>query len=462
MKRIVGTLDSSRLPLFFGFSIVCVGWFLLSVPMYGQLPNGVEPQSSAITLFGSAERPSLIYANEHAPINALLFQTGYEAAYDSNPLGVTSAAQSDEEHRFMFDWQLLHQSPRLAALIEYRPYFEFYQNESRYNRLNQLLSADLTWTLNPHWAARIRDEYDNRSDPFAPDQGSFIASGIGTPSSLNQTIYLPLIAEQENSSRVDLIYHPGLRNVFSMFAGYDDRSISQETGTGLPMYNTRGPNGGVQYAWRSSEHSIIGVLGFAQRLQLSDSLSGQNGAQLEILSLLPTAGWRLTPATEFNIFAGPQFTRQRAGASGTVAEIDSSFEPRWAAGGTIVHRVDSTVLMLSGQHLVTDGGGLLSFVTNSSIDAGLRRRLHGQWNATIDVTAARNRWLPMESGQTNITTASARADFARTLRGNLFLHFGYDFMRETSSGAQAPGERFDRHSVVTGLSWGLRPVPLSH
>lgn len=431
---------------------------VFSLPAQAQNSGGAQDNTAGVP--GNGEKPALSYANDHLPANAMLVQTGYEAAYDTNPLSMSGPVKADEEQRATLDWLLLHQGSRSQARIEYRPYYEFYARNNAYSCFNQLLAADYMLRLNNRWSGRIRDDFIQQTDPNTPQTTELAPSGIGTPSGLNQTVYVPIGNERENNARVDFSYLGGPRTSLDIFAGYDDRSYSGDSLPGSSTYGTRGPNGGLDYAWRSSEHLTIGILGMVQRMGLSGILPEESGSRMDIASLFPSVGWRPRPTLEMSVFAGPQFTRQFTSDAGATAAATSSIQARWAAGGTMTRKAERTSLFVSAQHMVSDGGGLLTFVTNSFVEAGVRGRLHGAWDAMADVMIARNNWLPLTVGQGNMNSGFAKLEVTRPLRKGVTLHFGYDFERQTYSGSLPQNSDFYRNHIVTAISWQWRPIPL--
>lgn len=430
---------------------------LFSMPFLAQAQSG-SAQDNVAGVLGNGDKPALSFANEHLPANVMLVQTGYEVTYDTNPLSISGPVTADEEERAVLDWLVLHQGSRVQAKIEYRPYYEFYARNDAYSRFNQLLSADCLVKLSSRWSSRIRDDFTQATDPNAPETRELAPTGTGSPSGLNGTVYSPLNHERENSARVDFRYQGSLRTSLGLFAGYDNRSLSGGPSLGSSTYMTRGLNAGAEYAWRSSEHSTLGILGMVQRVNLSGILPEESGSRMDIVSLLPVAGWHPRPYLEMSAFAGPQFIRQSTPNASPATS--SSVLPQWAAGGTMTRRGERTSLFMSAQHVVNDGGGLLTFVTNSFVETGLRRKFYGNWDATLDAMIARNNWLPLTVGQGKVTTSFARLELFRPLRRGLMFHFGYELERQTYSGTLPRDAGFYRNDLVTAISWQWRPIPL--
>jgi len=448
-KRGVGSVTATML----------LGLLVFLPCLRAQQDGGSNSAALPVTVFGGGERPRMNYSGEQSPQNVLLVTTGYEASYDDNPLSQRAGAQADEEQSVGTQLALVHQSARLTANVNYEPYFQFYRRYNQFNRFNQTFSADGLFTFSPHLAVRVRDDFLDQTGLYAPSNSDLSPAGIGSPTALNSTIYTPLNNERANTSRADIVIQKDSRTSLDAFGGYATRTFSQGTTT---PFGTTTQNMGGEYVWRASEHASLGLLGVYERIDLSGALLPGSASRLQSGTLLPTMGWKLRPTIELSLFAGPQAIRQIDLQDSSSKQTTLPVQIDWEAGGGLVVDGKAIGLMLSAQHTVTDGGGVLSFVTNNSVSGGLRKRLHGGWDFNVECGLARNRWIPLDASSAWLTEESVRAVLVRPLHGSTVLHFEYEYLEQTPGGDLNVGSNFHRNRVATNVAWNWHAIRLGH
>lgn len=459
MSRHEGALMSHRT-----FILIALMSFLPLVLFAQPESNGASSQ--AVMPFGSGQRTSLQYANKQAPENALMLDTGYQATYDDNVIGVSGAARrGDEEQGFGAHLTVLRQSPKLSAFIEYSPSYEFYEELREYNRFDQYLGADMELKLSSRWSLRVRDVFDDQSNPYQTELNSATENGLGSPSTLNSTIYVHLAAQQSNSARADLLWQANARNSAYLFAGYEFRNYTGVHAQSQSLTDTRGDSAGAEYAWRASEHATLGALYLFQHFDLSGTLPAGSPSRLDLHGVLPSLGWRPRPSVAITAFAGPQVVIQTmapTAAASSPASLPSQVE--WAGGGTIYRQMDRTAWFLSAQRMVNDGGGLMAYVISSTFNAGFHQRvpLPGRWDATWQIALTQNRGLKGSNGAENLTEQSAGFNLEHPFRSNLTARLMYDFARQNRTEMLPVGAAFHRNRVSLGIYFRWGTFPLGH
>ena len=419
-------------------------------------PNGnVSPMAST---FGNGQSATLKYTGENGITNEFVFATGYQFSYDDNVLGANgSAKQSDEVHDLNANVRLLHVGPRWNTSIEYVPFYEFYNQFTQYNRLDQHLAADFTANLSPRWALRLRDTFDDLTNPYGPGA----AGGLGSPSALNSTIFVPLAAERGNSSRADLVWNQNGRNSAFAFGGYQIRDFTQIVTSGNALINTQGPSGGFEYSWRPSEHTNLAMLYLFERLDFSGALPAGSPSRLDIHGLLPSFGWQPSPRVQVTAFAGPEIANQ------TVNPIAPSTTPIyaqqivWAGGGTVSGQAEHTAWYVTPQRIVADGGGYFSYVISTSVNAAVRQELPfpGRWNATVGFEAANNDAFSAETNNINLTGQSASFELQRPFGERIITQVNYNFTHQSGSQALPAGVEFNRNRISIGINYQWNATP---
>lgn len=112
------------------------------------------------------------------------------------------------------------------------------------------------------------------------------------------------------------------------------------------------------------------------------------------------------------------------------------------------------------QRTVADGGGVYTFVKNTSLDFGVRRQLMGRWETAVHIGAARadTSLFQLASGTTDAMTGGVRLD--RPLSRGAVLYASYETAHETSGGALPFLADFDRNRVAIGLDYRLKAISL--
>jgi hypothetical protein len=434
--------------------LLCAG-----VMAHGQTLPGGESVG-----FTSGEKPALSYAGEQMPSNVLLIGVGDDMVYDSNVFSTTGAArQGDLIFNLGTHFSLLHQGKRSTISIDYLPYFQLYSKTTQYNRLDQTLSADMGLRLSNRWYLRARDTFSDQMNTYQPQLGGTVVSELGSPSTLNGFVYAPATPEQNNSTRIDFIYQRNVRTYFVVFGGYEQRRFKGEQATAQQMLNTQGETAGGQYTLRLTDHVTLGTLYLYQQLNLFGPLPEGSASRLPVHSGLVALDWQMSPTVIVDAFLGPQYLMPE-GVQSATSELAPSYSHQlnWAGGGTITKQGQSTAVYLSAEHLITDGGGFLSYATNSSVDIGLRHRLIGNWDATWDVSFARTKGLSFGSSQNNIGSEGVNFRLERPVRGNLSVHLGYSFIHQGSQTTLPAGADFNRNQVSLGFYYELKKIPLTH
>src|SRR5262249_32458224 len=148
-----------------------------------------------------------------------------------------------------------------------------------------------------------------------------------------------------------------------------------------------------------SEHTTLGVLYLYQNFDFERN-QRVIGAQSRtvIHSMTASFAWQLAPSVALSVFGGPQYIPSEEyfiqspalpGGGATVV-VNPLFRTQWneAAGGTLTKQAEKAAFNLMVQRSVTNGGGLLTAVTSSSIGIGARRKLQRGWDASFNVTYA--------------------------------------------------------------------------
>jgi hypothetical protein len=438
--------------------------FIFFVSFVALLPVGLEAQTTSpavqvpapAAVYGGAEQTPLQYAGETPPVNQLVLSVGVSTFYDDNVPERNSIRVGDEAVSLSSQLALFRQSERLKLDFSYTPFGLLYRQVDQYDSLNHDAGMNAIVRLSSRVNLGLHEAFSYRNGFFQSLTGQPISSGLGSPTALNQTISPYVTRALSNTSGLDLTYVKSGRTSLTFSSGFDRRQFGDQGVVGQQLYNSWGVNGELQYKYRVTEHTNLGLVLVHQDSTFRGAGVFGNSLRFQSESTFISIGSRLSPTVTVTIFGGPQYIRilgQPAAAGAT-----GQFQP--AGGANITEQVRQTALSLSLQRTITDGGGVYTLVKSTSLDFGVRRRLLGRWEAAVQIGAARadTSLFQLASGTTNALIAGVRLD--RPLAGGATLHASYETAHEKSSGALPFLADFDRNRVAIGVDYRFKAIPL--
>lgn len=450
---------------------------LLLVPAgsWAQLGNAPGTSMMGPTAFGNGVQPQLTYAGTVAPSNLISFSVSTETGYDSN---IGNLGEQPVGGAFLSlgpNIGVARRGEHLSIDLDYNPRYLFYPGQEQYDNLNQALSLGVSYRFGPRLTLEVRDSFRSQSGNFQPglSNSSSTIPSLGPPTTLNQTVYTGFVPQQNNAVRADVIYQMSRRTSFTLFGGYDQLHFTGQPTEGQQLFDTRGTSGGLQYAYRLSEHTTLGVLYLYQNFNFAGNQS-VIGAQSRIAthSVLASFAWQLSPSVALSVFGGPQyipseeyFVPSPTLPGGGVTVANPLFRSQWneAAGGRLTKQAEKTAFNLMVQRSVTDGGGLLTAVTSSSLGVGARRKLRRGWDASLNVTCALTDGITLPSlPRNNMSSETATFALDHPLSETLTARFSYTFTHQSNIALLPVAATFDRSRVSLSFTYRAKSIPLGH
>ncbi len=425
------------------FSAAVAAWAQSSVPV----GTGERTQSP----YGNAEQPPLRLARESFPRHAFLFGLNIETAYDDDVLSNNANRHSDVTLGISPRLALRQERKRTTLALDYQPGFEFYRRTPGYNATSQGLQFDVGHRVKPRFSLRLRDSAHYRIGIFQPrSEGTFL-TGLGSPSSLNETVITPRTREFQSNARLDAIYQKSQRATLALFGGELERDFRQING-GPNLFDARVASAGTEFSYRLSRTTTLGTLYIFQNLSFGTD------SRATVHSGFLSAALELKPGLKVVLWGGPQYLRQRDSVTinfPTFTAHIQAFGTSWqgAYGGALTREARRVALQISVQRTVNDGGGVLTVVTNSLVHAGVRRRLARRWDAVLDGDFARTDALGALFPGGRIESQRAGLAIDRFLTDSLTAHLGYNFLHQRSFGQVPFLADVDRNRVNFGLSY---------
>lgn len=431
---------------------------LAPLGMYGQATGLGGP-----TPFGNGEQPRLNYAGEASPQNILLITLNGETAYDGNVFNTANARFRDITFLFGPRFVFLRSGKHLTFSLDYQPYLELYRKAGKRDRLDHALVLDANYQVSPRFALRLRDTFLDQSGIFQLRSSQEFIPALGSPTSLNGTVLPAFVPTRLNEVRGDAVYQKSGRSSFDLFGGFVDRRFREKMTQQRPLFNVKGVNAGLEYAYRLNQTNTLGALYLLQNLSF-----GQGGAHMIVHGFLFTFARQLSPTVTLNFFGGPQYTRLHDNFTfelpflfGQIIISGRVLRTMWqpAVGGSFTKQSKKTVFQIYGQTLVNDGFGYARAATVSSGELRLSRRLGG-WDAIWSLGYARTSALGVGLFESSLQSQTAGFALEHSLKERLTARLAYEYLRQHVSGQIPLPADLHRNRVSFGVFYQMRRIPL--
>src|SRR6266700_7080797 len=382
------------------------------------------------------------YASEAQTSSGFALDLQSSLTHDDNIFSNNANRRSDSAFQGGAFLNLWKTRPLWSVGLEYRPTILLHETATAINALDQGLKLDGIYSLRRnlqfHWKESVLYSVYYTAGVLESASNEYFSLPTGPPpGTLNSTLITPLIPELTNQSELGVIYDISRRSLFEVSGNYAFREIPGATSSTLNLFNTQSSTGGFGYQYRLTRHFTLGFRYLFQQFRYGVVRDDAHNTFL-------TALWQMGPHVVVSIFGGPSFSitggllaipSANAGASGTIlssAALSTTGAGKWGtgAGGTPTLQSDPTVLRLTAQRLIADGGGLLTTVVNSYEGAELRHRLASSWDLVWMASNARSIALQGFLGRGTADTQSAAMALEHSLFENLSVHFEYDFVRQ--------------------------------
>ena len=353
--------------------------------------------------------------------------------HDNNIFSDDAQRQSDnifQEGAVLNAWKT---KPLWSLGLEYQPTILLYQRATSFNAIDQGLKLDGNYRILPYLQFRWSESVHYTTGVLDSASNDYVSLPTGPPPALNATLVTPLIRELANQSQLELVYNRSNRSFFDLSGSYGFLDFGGGTAFVPDLFNTQSGTGGFSYEYRLTRHLTVGLRYLFQ--QFAYALGTRDSAH----NIFLTALWQMGPHAVVSVFAGPSVSVTGAPLSILAASggTSASFPPgevtrHWspAAGGSFTLRSDQTVLRLTAQRLISDGGGLLTTVVSVYEGAELRRRLVYASDLVLTVGNARSVALQGLGGRGAVDSQSAEIALEHSVFENLSVHFDYHVSRQ--------------------------------
>jgi opacity protein-like surface antigen len=421
--------------------------------------NSRARSASGPQTYGKGEKTGLNYAGTNPPRNILALGLNVGSSYEDNILGSNQQPVGDVAFQFGPSLNVRREGQRLNLALSYQPHFRIYRRASDLNMVDQTLGFDAAYRASSRLSFRGRTSAFYTTGIFQPNQNEEFLPGLGSPSALNDTLFAPTAHQLTWTSRIDANYQASKRDSIDVFVGQSKLDFRQQFSNAGSLQNTDQKDAGLVYEHRLSPHTTLGI-----NYQYQDIRFGPDSRAL-VHSPFFSYAQQVSPSLTLSVFGGPQFSHLHEVIALPLGPFTFRIPvflatSNWALGGTLTKQLDKTAFQLTGQHQVSDGGGLLAAVVSSSVGTSVRRRLPGRWDATWSAGYAENRSLDTTHSQGAYQSLTAGAGLQRSLTAKLTVGVAYDFIRQRSTGKSQLFGDFDRDLLSVQFSYRFHEIAL--
>lgn len=430
---------------------------LFPVCLAAQTTSQTSLAPSQGSAYGTGAQAPLRFEGQAADDNQISLSVGAAGFFDDNVLSNNSQRISDEGIAFSSHLGVQKQSSNLVFGFDYTPYFSLYRQTSQYDRLNHAANLSLAYRLSPRLVLGLHDAFSYQNGVFPSLSGQQILSGLTPPTGLNQGVYSYTTRNLLNVGGLDLTFVKSRRNSLTISAGYNISRYGNQTAGAESLYDSRGANAGLQYQYRATEHTTIGVLLLHQDTTYKGGTVFGNLQRNQIETGYLSVGSRLSPTLSVTAYGGPQYVHLLGTPSGLST---SGGQLQGAFGGNVTKEARATAFEVSFQRSVTDSGGLYTSVINTNVGLGVRRRIVGRWDGNLHCGAYRVNASLFQQGNGATDAINAGIYFTRPLRDRSKLRISYETFHQVSNGNPPIFQTFDRNQVTIGIDFQLKSISL--
>jgi len=286
-------------------------------------------------------------------------------------------------------------------------------------------------------------QFLNGDSPFGP--GGFL-SGILGP---NQTIPTIMVPRLSNTFVSQIEYKVSPRSSWTASGSYGTLDF-----LGVAYINSAEALFQTGYNYSISPASTIAVI-----YRFDDFRFSKFPQTIEDHVLEFGYARYVTGRLSFQLAAGPSVVMLRGVLTGPANNVS------WALDGALNYKWDRTTLLLSYDHLVTGGSGVLVGAQTGQVQATVEQKLSPRWRASASLGYATNTSLiptAISPSTEQYNSWYAAVQFNHELRPGTNLFVGYDARLQTlgAAGCTTPncGGNVISHEISAGFNFSLRPI----
>jgi hypothetical protein len=345
------------------------------------------------------------------------------AVYDSNPLLVSSGAESNTSESVFPNIKIDETSSRMRWSLAYAGGLTVNQKFTNQNQGSQNLNFDSQFRLSPHVNLRVAEAFSMSTGFFDAGNG---AEAIGGSGGTNANLITPLATQESDVTTVETNYHFALNDLIGASGSFSDSHFSN-VAAGGELANTQTATASAFWLHQLFPGDWGGVSYHFQRITYNPSGETLVHSFLAVDTVTFSKQYTLTG------FIGPQYSENQGLVPGALQASNTS---NWSVGGgaDFGWKNQSTSVSAGYARTINNGGGLLGAVLLQTVHGSFRRQFNSKWAAVVTGSYSTNQaqTVPLATSASSIDLTSAGFSVERNVAKSLGLRMGYthDFQQQ--------------------------------
>ena len=403
-------------------------------------------------------RISLAFASEGERSNYLRGGVNVGAIYDSNPLLLSSATESNTSESIFPNIKLEQSSSRMRLALGYAGGLTVNQKITNQNQGSHNLNFDSLYRLSPHVNLHVAENFSITTGFFDPGNDAAFVAGTGGP---NLSLIAPLSTQRSSVTTVEANYQFALNDLVGASGSFYDLHFTNVPG-GASVTNSQTATGSAFWL-----HRIVGPDWGGASYRFDRITFNVGGGETQVHSFLAINSVSFSKRFTLVSFIGPQYSENQ-GLLPLAGQPTTSNDWSLAGGTEAGWRDQHTSLSAGYSRITSDGAGVLGTVRLQSVYFNLRRQLTPGWAAGLNVSHGTNQSMivPTATSANSANLTSVGVSLERNVGRSFGLRMGYshDFQQEfgvPGSTQTSPLQTFDasrdRFFVTLSYQWA-KPI----
>jgi hypothetical protein len=367
------------------------------------------------------------------------------AAYDSNPLLLSSGAQSNTSESIFPNIKIEESSSRMRWSLGYAGGLTVNQRFTNQDEGSHNLNFDSQYRLSPHVNLRVAENFSMTTGFFDAGNDSEVVGGAGGP---NASLITPLSTQRSSMTTVETNYHFALNDLIGASGSFYDLHFSNLPGAVTQLTDTQTASGSAFWL-----HRIFGPDWGGVSYRFDRITFNPGGGETQVHSFLAVDTVSISKRVTLSGFVGPQYAENQGLVPGGLRPTPNAWSV--AAGAEGGWRDQHTSVSAGYSRTISDGGGLLGAVRLQTVHGNFRRQVTPGWAATVTASYGTNQSLtvPFATSASSINLTSAGVSVERNVGKSIGLRMGYAHDFQEQFGVSGPALDASRNRFFFTLSY---------
>ena len=363
---------------------------------------------------------SLAFGSELERSNYLRGGVNVGAAYDDNPLLVSSGAVGNTSVSIFPNISIEQSSSRMSWTLGYAGGLTVNQRFTNQDQGSHNLNFDSEYRLSPHVNLRVAEDFSMITGFFDSGNGGEAVAGAGGP---NISLITPLATQRSSVTTVETNYHFALNDLMGASGSFYDLDFTNVP-AGVQLTNSETASGSAFWLHRIFRGDWAGASYRFDRMTFSP------GGETRVHSFFAVNTLNLSSRFTLTGFVGPQYAENQGFL------LDATQPNAWSVAGGVEGgwQNQRTSVSAGYSRSISDGGGVLGAVRLQTVHGSFRRELVPGWAAALTASHGTNQSLtvPFATSASSVNLTSAGISLERNVGKSVGLRMGYshDFQEQ--------------------------------